>query len=150
MALRFVVIGVGEDGRSRVVEVRDVVAGMVPRFPSVQWNCVWGTAQQPPELPVPRRSLDELWLDIQLPAGATRWAIFNFHPGLSTSLRHSATLDYNVVLDGEVTLGLEEGEILLCAGDCVIIPAALHSWRTGSKSCTISVVYWGLEPPGKS
>jgi quercetin dioxygenase-like cupin family protein len=147
---RFVVIGSGEDGRSKVVEVRDVGAGMTPRLPGVQWNCVWSTAQQPPEIPGARRGPDDAWLDIQLPSGATRWAIFAFDPGLSTPFHHTATLDYDIVLDGEVTLGLEQGEILLRAGDCVVIPAVMHSWKTDSRGCTISVMYCGLEPPQKS
>jgi len=146
---RFVVIGSGEDGRSKVVEVRDVDAGMASRMPGVQWNCVWSTAQQPPEIPGPRRGPDDAWLDLQLPSGATRWAIFAFDPGLSTPFHHTATLDYDIVLEGEVTLGLEQGDILLRAGDCVVIPAVMHSWRTDSKGCTISVAYCGLEPPQK-
>ena len=147
MALRFVVIGLGEDGRSRVDDVRDVAAGMLPRLPNVHWNCVWSTAQQPPELPVPRRGRDAAWLDLQLPPGATRWAMFNFHPGLSTPFHHTATLDYDIVLDGEVTLGLEQGEILLHAGDSVMIPGVMHSWSTGSKPCVLSVMYCGLAAP---
>jgi len=122
----FVVIGSGEDGRSTVVEIRDVDAGMATRMPGVQWNCVWSTAQQPPEVPGPRRGPDDAWLDLQLPSGATRWAIFAFDPGLSTPFHHTATLDYDIVLAGEVTLGLEQGDILLRAGDCVVIPAVMH------------------------
>lgn len=144
---RFVVIGVGEDGRSKVVEVRDIAAGMTPRLPGVAWNCAWSTTQQPPEIPWPRRGQDAEWMDIELPPGATRWALFTFEPGLTTPLHHTATLDYDVVLEGEVILGLDEGEILLRAGDCLMMPATMHSWRTGDKGCTISVVYTGLEPP---
>ncbi len=144
---RFVVIGLGEDGRSKVVEIRDIAAGMSPRLPGVGWNCAWSTLHQPPEIPWPRRGQDDEWMDLELPAGATRWALFTFEAGLSTPLHHTATLDYDVILDGEVTLGLDEGNILLRAGDCVLIPAAMHSWQTDARSCTISVVYSGLEPP---
>ena len=144
----FVVIGSGEDSRSKVVEIRDVDAGMASHMPGVQWNCVWSTAQQPPEAPGPRPGFGPRGSG-QLPSGATCWAIFAFDPGLSTPFHHTATLDYDIVLEGEVTLGLEQGDILLRAGDCVVIPAVMHSWRTESKGCTISVTYCGLEPPQK-
>jgi quercetin dioxygenase-like cupin family protein len=137
----------GADGRSKVVEIRDIAGGMAPRFPRVHWNCVWTTAEQPPELSVSRRPRDAEWLNIQLLPGATRWVIFTFEPGLSTPFHHTATLDYDVILEGEVTLALEDGDILLGAGDCVVIPAAVHSWRTGDRGCIISVMYNGLEPP---
>ena len=144
---RFVVVGLGSDARSKVVEIREVAGGMKRRLPGVRWNCVWSTFQQPPEVPLPRHGQDASWLDIELPPGATRWAIFDFEPGLSTAFHHTATLDYDIVLEGEVTLALEQGDIVLCAGDCVVIPAAMHAWRTGTKGCTISVTYCGLEAP---
>jgi quercetin dioxygenase-like cupin family protein len=144
---KFVVVGLGEKGQSKVAEIRDVEGGMTPRLPGVQWNRVWSTTQQPPEVVGPRRAKDWAWLDIELPAAATRWAVFSFDAGLSTPFHHTATLDYDIVLQGEVTLALDEGEVVLQAGDCVVIPAAMHAWRTGAKGCTISVVYFGLEPP---
>jgi quercetin dioxygenase-like cupin family protein len=144
---KFVVVGLGKDGQSKVAEIRDVAEGMAPRLPGVRWNCVWSTAQHPPEVSGPRRGKDAAWLDIELSATATRWAMFSFDGGLSTPFHHTATLDYDIVLEGEVTLALEEGEVVLRAGDSVVIPAAMHAWRTGAKGCTMSVVYLGLEPP---
>jgi quercetin dioxygenase-like cupin family protein len=144
---KFVVVGLGESGQSKVAEIRDVEAGMTPRLPGIQWNCVWSTTQQPPEVIAPRRGKDTAWLDIDLPAAATRWAVFSFEAGLSTPFHHTATLDYDIVLEGEITLALEEGDVVLQAGDSAVIPAAMHAWKTGEKGCTISVVYFGLKPP---
>ena len=144
--MRFVVIGVGADGRSKVAEIRDVIAGMKPRSPGIEINRVWATAQQPPELPVPRRASDEAWLDVGLAAGATRWTIFTLDPGTTGDLHHTSTLDYDIVLSGEVTLGLDDGEVLLRAGDSVLIPGAMHSWNAGSEGCVVSVTMSGLAP----
>jgi quercetin dioxygenase-like cupin family protein len=94
-----------------------------------------------------RRGKDTAWLDIDLPAAATRWAVFSFEAGLSTPFHHTATLDYDIVLEGEITLALEEGDVVLQAGDSAVIPAAMHAWKTGEKGCTRSVVYFGLKPP---
>lgn len=142
--MNFVVIGLGADGRSKVVEVRDVVAGLTPRSPGVEINRVWTTRQQPPELPVPRRGAEDERLDVNLGSGATRWTIFRLDPGSSDELHRTDTLDYDIVLGGEVTLGLEDGEVLLRPGDAVMIPGLMHNWTAGPAGCTVSAMMIGL------
>jgi mannose-6-phosphate isomerase-like protein (cupin superfamily) len=55
------------------------------------------------------------------------------------------TLDYGVVLSGEVLLELDSGEsTLMKAGDCVVQQGAKHAWRNRSESpCVIAFVMVG-------
>jgi quercetin dioxygenase-like cupin family protein len=51
------------------------------------------------------------------------------------------TLDFMVVLDGQVELGLDDGEYVLGAGDTVVQRGTRHRWRVvGDRPCTWSVV----------
>jgi hypothetical protein len=56
----------------------------------------------------------------------------------TTRIHKSETLDYGILLSGERTLLLDDGEYHLKAGDCVIDLAAWHAWRNvnaGSMAC---------------
>jgi len=59
------------------------------------------------------------------------------HPGMHTT----DTVDFDVVLSGEVYLQLDDGaEVLLKAGDCVIQNGTRHAWQNRSpKDCVIAV-----------
>ncbi len=47
----------------------------------------------------------------------------------TTRTHKSETIDYGILLSGERTLVLDDGEYHLTAGDCVIQLASWHAWR---------------------
>ena len=50
------------------------------------------------------------------------------------------TLDFMAVLDGEIVLGLDDGEHHLRQGDCVVQRGNAHRWRiVGDRPCTYAV-----------
>jgi len=63
------------------------------------------------------------------------------HPGMHTT----DTVDFDVVLSGEVYLMLDDAaEVLLKAGDCVIQNGTRHAWENrSSKDCVIAVALIG-------
>ena len=63
-------------------------------------------------------------------------------------LHRSQTLDLMVVLDGHITLGLDDGEHPLGPGDAVIQRGTVHRWRVvGEQSCTFLSVLLSPESP---
>lgn len=64
-------------------------------------------------------------------------------PGMHTT----ATVDYEVVLDGEVWLELDDGvEVHLQAGDTVVQNGTRHAWRNhGTRPARLAVVLIGAE-----
>jgi len=59
------------------------------------------------------------------------------NPGWHTT----RTIDYGIVLSGEIDLELDEGEVHLVAGDVVVQRATRHAWRNrGTQPCTIAFV----------
>jgi len=65
------------------------------------------------------------------------------HPGMHTT----DTVDFDVIVSGEVYLELDDGaEVLLKAGDCVIQNGTRHAWRNrSSEKCVIAVALVGAE-----
>jgi quercetin dioxygenase-like cupin family protein len=85
------------------------------------------------------------------PAGGLAFRLVEFAPAGrpgATSERHvTATVDYVVVLRGTVWLRLDDEEVELGPGDCVVQQGATHSWENrGSEPCVIAAVLASTEP----
>ena len=67
--------------------------------------------------------------------GGTVLRVCNFAPGSTTAMHRTMSLDYGVVVEGEVELVLDSGEArLLKIGDIAVQRGTMHAWRTPSKS----------------
>ncbi len=65
------------------------------------------------------------------------------HPGM----HKTDTVDYCVVLSGEIYAVLDEGEVLLRAGDCLVQRGTNHAWSNRSNApCTIAFVLVAARP----
>jgi quercetin dioxygenase-like cupin family protein len=61
------------------------------------------------------------------------------------------TLDFMVVLDGEIVLGLDDGEHILRPGDTVIQRGTAHRWRVaGDRPCVYAVFMLRTDPAAPS
>lgn len=145
--MKFVRLGIGADGRSTVVETQDVAEALIagPDAGSAVVR-LWMTQTQPPQVSVPRRRPDDHWFDTGLAPGAAQWAIFSLDPeSYNGQLHHTASIDFIIVLSGKVTLALENGDVMLEAGDSALIPGVSHKWVAGAEGCVISVFMCGLD-----
>ena len=63
-------------------------------------------------------------------------------------MRHkTATIDYITVIRGEIHAIVDEGEVLLRAGDTFVQRGTMHSWSVrGTEPCIISVVLVAADP----
>jgi mannose-6-phosphate isomerase-like protein (cupin superfamily) len=64
------------------------------------------------------------------------------NPGMHTT----HTIDYGIIISGEIDLELDKGIVHLIAGDVVVQRGTRHAWRNNSsKPCTIAFV--GISSP---
>lgn len=74
------------------------------------------------------------------PAGASgeeRWLSVQGEDPARRGWHTTDTLDFEVVLDGEIALGLDDGDHVLRRGDVVVQRATGHRWRVvGDRPCT--------------
>ena len=55
-------------------------------------------------------------------------------PGASSPMHRTQTVDYGIVLDGEVVLVLDDSETVLRAGDVVVQRGTSHRWENRSEA----------------
>jgi quercetin dioxygenase-like cupin family protein len=88
------------------------------------------------------------WRVVRLPAptGEDQWLRVPGDDDSRPGMHATDTLDFIVVLDGQLALGLDEGEYLLGAGDTAVQRGTAHRWRVvGDRPCTFTVVMVGAE-----
>jgi len=67
----------------------------------------------------------------------------------ASGFHRTDTLDYVMILDGEVTLELDRGSVALGPGDCVVQRGTRHAWRNRSgRPVKMAVVMVSLKPAG--
>lgn len=65
------------------------------------------------------------------------------HPGM----HKTDTIDYVIVLSGEIFALMDEGEVLLRAGDCLIQRGTSHAWSNRTQEpCVIAFVLVAAKP----
>jgi hypothetical protein len=69
------------------------------------------------------------------------------HEVADPSMHETDTIDYGIVISGEIDLELDEGkEVHLKAGDCIVQNGTRHGWRNrGSEACVIAFIMIGAE-----
>lgn len=56
-------------------------------------------------------------------------------------MHRTETIDYGIILEGEITLIMDEGEVTVSAGDIVVQRGTNHGWSNRSdKNCRIAFV----------
>lgn len=72
----------------------------------------------------------------------TVFRIIDFRPGVQERVHRTDTIDYIVVMSGEIDMELESGEELhLKAGDVMVQRGTVHNWiNRGTESCVLAVI----------
>ncbi len=141
--MQHVIVGVDENGCSRVEEIRLIDAeGRATERVTVM---LWDTDLYPPEISAPIRSADQPCLDVGVHPSRTSWRLSRHAgPGMSAAGMHRTdTLDYVGVVQGSATLLLEKGEVDLVVGDTVVNPGLVHGWLIGPEGCTLLLTMLG-------
>ena len=169
-----VITGQNERGKSVFVQKKAVQPVTVALFPGYEFHRIWGS-DATPELPSdgtppaqPRyfppkqgfrfgfftlpplsttspRQLGEAAAieEVQQKLPGMIEVLEPAHPGMHTT----DTVDFDVVISGEVFLELDDGaEVHLKAGDCVIQNGTRHAWHNrSSEKCVIAVTLMGAQ-----
>ena len=78
---------------------------------------------------------------IMIPGG-TVLRLVDMRPGATSPMHRTVSLDYGVVLEGEVELVLDSGEVrLMKRGDVAIQRGTNHAWRNASPTAWARMLY---------
>jgi quercetin dioxygenase-like cupin family protein len=132
---RRVVTGHTPEGVSVVLSDGPVpVSREIPQD-GVAFHEVWNTEGAPARIhAVEQTEPTERTLAVPPPSRGTKIRVNEFAPGhldetgLQSPVHRTASIDYGIVLEGEVTLVLDESEVTLGPGDIVVQRGTDHAW----------------------
>lgn len=72
------------------------------------------------------------------------------HAARHPAIHRTRTIDYIIVLEGEIDLLLDEGEVRLAAGDVVVQRGTNHAWiNRGNAVCRLGMVFIDAQEPAE-
>jgi quercetin dioxygenase-like cupin family protein len=81
-----------------------------------------------------------------LPNG-TIFRILEFAPGLAPRNHRTDSIDYIVVLSGEIDMELDDSSVHLRAGDVMVQRGTIHNWvNRGTEPCVLAVILIAAKP----
>src|SRR5581483_9948003 len=73
--------------------------------------------------------------------GGSAFRLVEYEPGAEIDIHATATLDYIVILSGELTLVLPDEEVTLVPGDTLVQQSTPHGWANRTaEPCVIAAV----------
>jgi len=80
-------------------------------------------------------------------ADGTILRVVEYQPGVAPRMHRTETIDYAVVMSGEIDMQLDHGTVRLRAGDVLVQQATLHDWiNRGAVPCRIAFVLVPTKP----
>jgi mannose-6-phosphate isomerase-like protein (cupin superfamily) len=78
----------------------------------------------------------------------TVFRILDFHPGVQRRVHRTDSIDYIVVMSGEIDMELDDGEAVhLKAGDVMVQRGTGHNWiNRGTHACVMAVILVHANP----
>jgi quercetin dioxygenase-like cupin family protein len=141
MKARRVVTGHNKDGKSVVKWDAEIPSKPGrERFAKVD---LWATDSLPVRLTEDDPTLWDLGTSL---ANGSVFRLCNFEPGVAERWHRTDSLDYGIILSGEILMQLDEGEVLLKAGDIVIQRGTMHNWvNRGTVPCVVAFILIATE-----
>lgn len=147
-APRRVVTGHDKQGRSIVVSDEAAKIWAVGDRGFLLYD-LWRTKETPALLTADEPDPVEVPLDFNIDQHGVRMRMIDIPPSGEAAavwMHRTNSLDYGYVIDGEVTLLLDESELTLRAGDIIVQRGTNHAWTNRStRRCRMLVVMIGAE-----
>jgi mannose-6-phosphate isomerase-like protein (cupin superfamily) len=111
--------------------------------PPPERGSIFRIAEFPPGSGAELRDHEALLRDFGIGADVARG-----HPPRHPAIHRTRTIDYVVVLEGEIDLLLDDGELRLAAGDVVVQRGTNHAWlNRGAVPCRLAMVFIDAQEP---
>ncbi len=137
----------GHDGSGRaVVKIDEVSKNVISNRPGASACVIWTTDAIPADNSGEGdAALKKVGTTL---AGGTVFRVIEFSPGVAPRVHRTDSIDYAVVLSGEIDMELEKGtEVRLAAGDVLVQRGTVHNWiNRGKAPCVIAFVLVDAKP----
>ncbi|ADZ92322.1 cupin domain-containing protein [Marinomonas mediterranea] len=138
--VRRVVTGHDEKGNAVIWKDNALPPQYMPQNEDAEFTLIWSTA----ELPVDNNDpVDGIERDAGVTLkGGSVIRVVDMLPGKESPMHRTNSLDYGVVISGELELVLDDGvNTRLYPGDIVVQRGTIHQWRNPSDVTTCRIVF---------
>jgi quercetin dioxygenase-like cupin family protein len=136
----------GHDGSGKaIVKIDETVSNIREGRPGALAAAIWTTEK----FPVNNDGADDAGarpVGTTL-AGGTVFRVVQFSPGLAARNHRTDSIDYAVILSGEIDMEMDGSTIHLKAGDVLVQRGTIHNWiNNGKAPCVIAVILIDAKP----
>jgi quercetin dioxygenase-like cupin family protein len=144
LSIRRVVTGHDTQGRAKVLvdeQVKNVISNRPGATSSVIWSSegfpVNNDGDQDPTGKSIKTTVDN----------GTVFRVVKFDPGVSPRNHRTDSIDYAVVISGEIDMELDVGTVHLKQGDVLVQRGTIHNWvNKGKEPCVIAFTLVSAKP----
>lgn len=134
--IRRVVTGHDDQGRAKVL-IDETVKNVASQRPGALYSVIWSSEGFPVnndgDADPSGKKIGTTISD------GTVFRIVSFGPGVAPRNHRTDSIDYAVVMSGEIDMELDVGKVHLKAGDVLVQRGTIHNWvNTGSEPCVIA------------
>lgn len=134
--VRRVVTGHDDQGRAKVL-IDETVKNVASQRPGALYSVIWSSEGFPVnndgDADPSGKKIGTTISD------GTVFRIVSFGPGVAPRNHRTDSIDYAVVMSGEIDMELDVGTVHLKAGDVLVQRGTIHNWvNTGGEPCVIA------------
>jgi quercetin dioxygenase-like cupin family protein len=144
LQIRRVVTGHDQNGRAGVT-IDEIAKNVISRRPQHASCVIWSTGEFPADNSGNR---DGATRDLATtdPSG-TVFRLVEYSPGVAPRNHRTESVDYAVVMSGEIDMEIDGTTVHLRAGDVLVQRGTIHNWiNRGTKPCLIAFVLIAAKP----
>ena len=146
MAVQVRRVVTGHDAKGRaVVTIDELAKNVLSNRPGASSSVIWTTES----FPVSNAgdadgALRQVGTTLK---NGTVFRLVEFAPGVAPRNHRTDSIDYAVVMSGEIDMELDDSVVHLKAGDVLVQRGTIHNWvNRGSGSCVIAFVLIDAKP----
>ena len=142
--VRRVVTGHDDQGRAKVL-IDETVKNVASQRPGALYSVIWSSEGFPVnndgDADPSGKKIGTTISD------GTVFRIVSFGPGVAPRNHRTDSIDYAVVMSGEIDMELDVGKVHLKAGDVLVQRGTIHNWiNKGKVPCVIAFVLVAAKP----
>jgi quercetin dioxygenase-like cupin family protein len=136
--VRRVITGHDANGRA-IVKIDEVSKNVVSSRPGASANVIWTTEGFPANNDGQAdEGLKKVGTTLK---NGTVFRIIEFAPGVAARNHRTDSIDYIVIMSGEIDMELDGSSVHLKAGDVMVQRGTIHNWvNKGTQPCVLAVV----------
>lgn len=144
MQVRRVVTGHDANGKA-VVAIDELSTDVVSARKGATFNNIWSTTGFPVDNATAADGAKEITATTR--EDGTVFRVIEFAPGVTPRNHRTNSIDYAVVLSGQIDMELDDETVHLQAGDVLVQRGTVHNWINGyNRPCVIAFVLIAARP----